>query len=180
MRSRLGCAEFVKYLPAVNCMPHTFYQLPYIFLHSIWNEKFTQLVNGGIDCETSPTTYLKSKHFLVNILKPELPSRSRPDSPYKQPDSHSVGSLQLLHKIPYSCLMRSFFLSLIVFAWWAYLIDPIGPICEAVMFWPYRLTHIPLRHHYTVVHESISVSISDLQSTEEKNSYSTISTFCAF
>lgn len=47
----------------------------------------------------SPYTHLKSKHFLVYIRKPVLPSRSRPDSPYKHPDSHSVGSLQLLHSI---------------------------------------------------------------------------------
>lgn len=49
--------------------------------------------------KTVPHTYLKSRHVLVYILNPVLPSRSRPDSPYKHPDSHSVGSLQLLHMI---------------------------------------------------------------------------------
>lgn len=41
--------------------------------------------------------YLYSRHVRRKVFKPVLPSRSRPESPYKQPDSHSLTSLQLFH-----------------------------------------------------------------------------------
>lgn len=41
--------------------------------------------------------YLYSRHVRRKVFRPVLASRSRPELPYKQPDSHSLTSLQLFH-----------------------------------------------------------------------------------
>lgn len=100
---------------------------------------------------------LLSRQILLYWRNPTLPSLRRPDSPYKHPDSHSVGSPQasqvgiVFKVLAVSCFkLANFkpsmkaFLSMVLKA---VICLPLDWIVRPGIF----ETHAPLRHHWKIV-----------------------------